>query len=389
MPALTGVGTPQPPPPSDPLDPAAVNPARVRASSAYQRQRLWCGVLGIGAVLVTLWAALFFHLPAHFGAWFGNLHPALGGGLAMLLTTLVVIAVQLPFDYMGGRIIEGNFRQIDVNADYDYGQQYLRRLVGWGLSLTLAGTVVGWVWSLAPAAWPVLAGFAVMAIACVQWALPLPPSSRAKTGSKNRLWGDQVKAELQKKGLALPRMSFYEHGERSLAGGWAGAGSLKTLWVARTLWDVEPRIAAMLIAREIAHDREGHRLLSLMGTAVWTVGGFIVAALVCSRTGWGSTAPGAVFTTAAVMSTWCWLSLLCVWPAVGRWMILTADRAMLDAGWTVPEALEALDLLAERNRPDEDLPGWVAYVFHPIPPMRVRRVELLAAGQLTTQSGGH
>jgi Zn-dependent protease with chaperone function len=356
--------------------PEAVNLVRQAASAPYQRQRLICGVAGIGTLLLTLWLMLLLNLPHHLGNWFAPMHPILQGGLTLLLTAVLLSALQFPFDFFAGRVVEGNFRQINFTSGYQWGRAYVIHVVQWVGALTLAGAMTGWLYSLSPDRWFLFAPVLLIVLASASVCLPLPPGPKVALGTARRPFLERMRAELLKQKLPVPLMAFYEHGERSLAGSWAGAGPLRTLWLTRTLLDTDPRLAAALIAREYAHLRLGHRMLSLLATAVWTVAGFVLTALLLPPS-W-STPAGVAFTAAAVMTTWSWVSLLFVFPALGRHQVLAADRGMLDAGFSLGEALAALDLLADRNRPDESLPPAIAFVFHPIPPMHARRLALLA-----------
>lgn len=341
--------------------------------------RLWCGVLGIGAILAVLWGVLWLGgagaVTARMGHW-----PAMAqGAVVMALLAVLVSVVQFPFDVFAGRVVEGNYRQTDLVADFSWGTQYVVNVLLWCGKLVAAGAVAGWVVSAAPEKWAVWAGLALFGLGLLQWVVPVSPGPGVELGSVRKAWLEQVRAELVARKLRLPRMVFYEHGERSLAGGWSGAGFLRGLYVARTLFDIEPVIAAGLVVRELAHLREGHRLLSLMCTALWTVLGVMLASVVARAGGYAGSPGAVVLVIAVVMTTWCWLGLLCVWPPLGRYLVFAADRAMLEAGYTVEECLRVLATLSERNRPDEDLPPVVAFVFHPIPPMRARRAALIRA----------
>lgn len=359
-------------------------PTSTHASAgAYQRQRLWCGVVGIGAVLVFLWAGMWWGLPDVLKGAFGGLPPVVAGGLVALLTAVVVSGIQLPFDFFGGRVVEGNFRQIDFGARFDWGKRYIWGVVEWVVVLTVAGAVVGWMVGRWPGMWPVVAPMVLMGLAGLQFCIPIPPGPRARPGVARRPWTEQLKAELAKQKLAMPAMGYYEHGERSLGGGWAGVGRMRMLWVTRTVWELTPRTAAALVSRELGHLRLGHRGLSFLATGAWVVAGFVVASMVLPGR-WLESPGAAVFGVMGVMSTWCWVSLLFVFPAMGRWQVYSADRAMLEAGFTLEEGLAALDALSDRNKPDEKLPAGIAFVFHPIPPMEMRREALRKFGK-----GGH
>lgn len=361
-----------------------VDRARLAADGPYQRQRLWAGVLGIGAVLIAAWAAVALGLGDGL-VWLTQNWPAgLAGLLAGVVMGLLASVVQLPFDYFGGRVVEGNFRQLEMASNYQWGRSYGLQLAGWIATLGVSGAVVAMLAGWMPGVWPVVVPLVLVGLGALRLCLPLCPARRGAPGLARRPWTEQVVAELKRRKLPVPVLQYFDHGERSLAGGWGGFGGLKRLWVSTTLWEVRPVLAAALIARELTHEARGHRVLSLMATGAWVLLGCVLGwYLMPGRYASDGAGAALVVFLAAWLSTWSWISLLFVFPAMGRWQVLAADRGMLESGFSLEESLAALRQLAECNKPDEDLPGWIAFVFHPIPPMRVRRAALVrAAGEI-------
>ena len=78
------------------------------------------------------------------------------------------------------------------------------------------------------------------------------------------------------------------------------------------------------------------------------------------------------------MSTWSWIGLF-VLPAIGRRQVLAADRFMAEKLGDPEETSVVFGCLAGGNLPDEDLGSVKKYVFHPIPPLAVRRSAALEA----------
>ncbi len=78
------------------------------------------------------------------------------------------------------------------------------------------------------------------------------------------------------------------------------------------------------------------------------------------------------------MSTWSWIGLF-VLPAIGRRQVLAADRFMAEKLGDAEEISVVFGCLAGGNLPDEDLGSVKKYVFHPIPPLAVRRSAALKA----------
>jgi Zn-dependent protease with chaperone function len=126
------------------------------------------------------------------------------------------------------------------------------------------------------------------------------------------------------------------------------------------------------VIREIGHLRLKHRLVTTICTIGWIVIGLLLARWIA---GSERSVAAVVFIIAATMSTWCWLGLLGLWPTLGKRQIYAADRfAAIHLGKA--DALVMLDVLASRNLPDRTLPSGVAFVFHPIPPMDLRRQRI-------------
>lgn len=430
-PGAAGTGTSRTP--ADPPPPA---PPRTPAEAArYQRTRLWLGILGIGAVLVGTWASALWCLPRWWNDALTNAG-AFGGTLVAAGLGLAAILLQLPFDVLGRRT-EAAYGQLD-------GDAARRPLAGawwraWALScgqwlggLAIAGTLVGLAVAHDPERWTTWTLLAIAAVTLLDLALPVVPGRPWAPADDDRAafqdWLDDVRRELRAMGLTWPPVKWFDHGERSLAGAWHGLGPLRQLALSRTVSELPPRTAAALVARELAHQRRGDRVLGWALSMAWIVLGTSAADLLAPSMletarpehveagrpelvaaaepdDAAGTAPaegtspatdvpppdvapatdatytpgdpvmspaGVVFVLAITMTNACFVGLF-VWPAIGRRQVLAADRAPLHRGMSGDDVLAMLDELATRNRPDEHLPPAKGYVFHPIPPMEVRR----------------
>lgn len=387
--------------------------ARTPAVAAdYQRRRLWIGIGGIGSILVLQWIGVAACFPAWVdqtagdSAWFGG---SLGGVvMAAILATLAVL-VQLPFDLLGRRVEArfGQWRRADARAitgDWCRGQSWWRRWWSsawrWVAAATMGGLVIGIAWETDSTSWLPWTILGLALLSGVAVTLPIRPGEAAdpdvdRSGATDAprdaetadtaaaaetdaaAWASETRQHIVRLGLAWPRISWYDHGERSLAGGWHGLGPWARLWLSTSMLDVPPPLAAGLIVRELGHADRGDRAFGVLASAAWIAAGMVGAwGLAESLLGAGRVTPaGLVVVIAVVMSTWSWLGLF-VWPALGRRQVLAADAFMLRAGMTRDEAVAVLDELSRRNRPDETLPAAVAFVFHPIPPMERRRRAL-------------
>lgn len=335
-------------------------------AARYQRVRLGCGLVGIGGILLFLWFGLLFGLPATLDRWFGTWPAEFAGAITALLLGLVASVIQAGPDVVAARLERVTGQKTGSTA-----LAYVLRLGEWLLGLTVAGLLVGFTMRWAGDYWWLVLPIVLLALAFAHVVYPLSPAP--KTGPPRASWWKAVEAELARMELPTPPIEWYDHGERSLAGGWNGVGRLRRLFLAKSLATVSPRVAAGLIAREIGHLTLRHRIQTTLATILWITLGLVLAGLLLPGD-WG--VPALVFGIAAVMSTWCWLGLLGLWPTVGRRQVLAADRFARDAGLGEEGLAEMLDALAERNLPDVSLPPKVAFVFHPIPPMNDRRVAL-------------
>ena len=334
-------------------------------ASRYQRLRLWCGIAGIGGVLGFLWLVTLLGLPVAADRVLGAAPPELAGAATALLLGVVASLIQAVPD------------AVAINVERRFGQRrdgvigpYVARLIEWLLGLFVAGGLVGLSVRIGGDLWWLAAAAGLLALAGAHVAWPLSPGPTPR-GAVPQEWWRAVRAELERMGLPTPRVEWYDHGERSLAGGWHGVGPLRRLFVARSLWDVAPPVAASLIAREIGHLRLGHRAQTMLATALTIVICLALAGLFASLLD-ARSAAGRVVVTATVVSSGCWVSLLGLWPALGRRQVLAADRFAAERG----DGRAMLDALSDHNLPDPSLPAATAFVFHPIPPMDRRRAAL-------------
>jgi Zn-dependent protease with chaperone function len=373
----------------------AADPPAADVAARYQRQRLWIGIGGIGTILVLQWAGVIGCVPAWINqearghAWFGG---SLGGALMGLLLGAAAVLVQLPFDLLGRRVEArfGQWRRADGagasgehgGGDHSWWRRWWSSAWRWIAAAAMGGLVIGIAWETDASRWLAWSILGLGLLSGIAVTLPIRPGERVDPGEDAAAWASQTRQHIVALGLAWPRIRWYDHGERSLAGGWHGLGPWARLWLSTSMLDVPPHLAAGLVIREIGHADRGDRAFGVLASAAWIAAGLAGSWILAGELlGRGEDTPaGLVFVIATVMSTWSWIGLF-VWPALGRTQVFAADRFMLRAGMTREQAVAVLDELAARNRPDEELPGAVAFVFHPIPPMELRRRALRGDGE--------
>ena len=236
----------------------------------YQRTRLRCGILGIGSILVALWACLALGVPARldvllagWGGWVGfGVGALLGVGAALL--QLLPDTIARHADLREGVAVEGEQRR------------FLRRY--WGGVLAFVGqvTIAGGLAGVALAPWAgredAGLGYAVCAVALVL--LSVTRLFRDPTLALERepfdvtpAWMKLLEARLARAGEKRPAIRWFDHGEHSLAGGWEGFGGRRRLTLSRSVGELPPEVAAGLVLREIGHRRKKHRWVSCLVSA--------------------------------------------------------------------------------------------------------------------------
>ena len=347
----------------------------------YQRLRLRMGILGIGSILVTLWVCLGLGVPRRldrlfegWGGWAGfGVGALLGVGAALL--QLVPDTVARHADLSEGVAVPGEQRR--------FLRRYWGGVAAFVAQVTVAGGLAGWAFVLTAEGrdpWPGYAACAAALLALSFVRLLGDPTLgiESEPYDVTRGWIEVLERRLERAGEARPALRWFDHGEHSLAGGWEGLGGRQRLTLSRSVGELPPQVAAGLVLRELGHRRGGHRWIGCGVSAAWLVAG-VGLAYAAERWAFGvlGTA-GRVFLLAAAMSTWSWIGLF-VLPALGRRQVLAADRFMARKLGDAEEVSVVFGCLAGGNLPDEDLGTVKKYVFHPIPPLAVRRAAALAA----------
>lgn len=337
----------------------------------YARSRLWLGISGVGFFTVLAAAALVGAWPVR---WLPD-QPAslLDEALALGALFVLYLVVSWPLDYLGGHHLPCRFSRLCqilpaylmslARAGFVQGAV----VVVVGLSLLAAGRSAGRAGALGVlAAWMIalVAGQARLA----KW-----------VGGMNTAPQDlgPVLAELQRLGLAMPRVEVVAGIDPGFTGGWVGLPGaerliLPAMWVRLLPAD----LVAAQIARRIGVLRSGARTRGLLAALAWNLTGF----------GMASYLPGAGFETVAqLVSTslgftlWSFAGLLLL-PSVTRPAVIAADRFARERGVS-EETLS--HLMVELDQMQDDEPArhpWIERIFHPVPSVTSRRAGREGAG---------
>jgi hypothetical protein len=357
------------------------SPTTHATTSSAAAACVWIGVAGTAAIVLGQWAAALGCVPAWVNqearghAWFGG---SLGGVLTAAILAAAAVLVQLPFDLLARTRPRPDAAPAPAPSLRSWWRRWWSGVWRWIAAAAMGGAVLGLAWEADAdrwLAWSIL-GFGLLAGIAVT--LPVRPGEAVAADPATDAWTAQVRQELVRLGLSLPRIRWFDHGERSLDGGWHGLGPWATLWLSRSLRDVPPPLAAGLVVREIGHADRGDRAFGVLASAAWIAAGLAVSWIMAGELlGEGPATPaGLVIVVAAVMSSWSLVGAL-LWPALGRRQVLAADRFMLRAGMSRDHAVAVLDELADRNgeaRPASPPTAMkMTMMFRPIPPMDRRR----------------
>ncbi len=338
----------------------------------------WLGIAGTAAIVLGQWAAVLGCVPAWVNqearghAWFGG---SLGGVLTAAILAAAAVLVQLPFDLLArprSRPAAGGAAAPGLRS---WWRRWWSGVWRWIAAAAMGGAVLGLAWEADAdrwLAWSIL-GFGLLAGIAVT--LPVRPGEAIAPDAATDAWTGQMRQELVRLGLSLPRIRWFDHGESSLVGGWHGLGPWATLWLSRSLREVPAPLAAGLIVREIGHADRGDRAFGVLASAAWIAAGLALSWIMAGEllADGPDTPAGLVIVVAAVMSSWSLVGAL-LWPALGRRQVLAADRFMLRAGMSREHAVAVLDALAARNGETDPAAATVAMMlFRPIPPMDRRR----------------
>ncbi|MBS0658864.1 MAG: hypothetical protein JSR82_11555 [Verrucomicrobia bacterium] len=342
----------------------------------YQRVRLWSGVSALGINLAMAWGA-YFAAPT-LERWL------LGWPLAAQVAVVVVAAtlLLLPFEILVGHAIERMVERTDQTLK-SWLQDWFQGVIRFALPTIIGGTVLGfgdtWWWPikvgaglllvvagfvtaeqfyhLLPQSWkpaesPDPAFVGALRECCVE--MNVPPAHIAWVEDTDAFTSTGVvvspvfMAAREENGMIIPAVGM-------------------TTAVSRYL---QPRQAALMMARELFILKCGYRRKALLLSMLWLGAGLGLA--------WwlplGASPLAAGLGGMAFMSTWCLLALF-VFPPLSRRWVLKADQFLLTLA--EPEEIrDCLSLLQELNATDITVESGKGYLFHSIPPLEHRLREL-------------
>ena len=350
----------------------------------YARARLWLGISGVGAMVVLAVVALLLDLPGRLLAA-DPAQPLAAAVGQVVLAMLVPVALLVPLDVLGGRVVVRDRRPAGAWLA-GWGRGVLAQLAVWALSaaLLLAAGRLGGAWNgRAGAAAGALAGLLVAQLALL---LARPLLARLVGGLRVRPVDPAAPADAwltaaaRSSGVEPARLRVVDAGDggpldTGFTGGWTGIAPGALLVPAHWAELAPDALAAQLARRQVvAH--AGLHTRGVLGALLFNLVG---AGLVLGF------APGADPTTAAgLVTVVAWATL---WSFAGALVLPTPSRAAVYAADAAAAArvgapaVRAAVAALDRWQDDEaERAPAVEAVFHPVPARGRRLARLADAG---------
>jgi hypothetical protein len=328
--------------------------------SAYQRIRLWSGIVSIGSNLGIIWA---IYLSAFW--WSGNLDAVVSIAILIALPFGLVLA-NLPFEILTGHACEtavGRTNQSLRAWLEDWSRGALPAACAQVFGLLLFYFASSWN---GPFKWVLVTALVMVVTILVLASLPLRLARRAAIRTDELIEFEKALAlEFSELKVSAPQICWVADADLTTVNGAIPIFG-KTLFLSENVaGQLLPREAALMAVREVWFVKSGTARAASAIAILWLLAGVLLAlgipgvsALQCAIGG------------AAVVTTWCFVALF-VWPAWNRSRMEQADRSLLGVA-TLPEVQELLAKVQQLNATDTELPPGKAAVFHPIPPMQDR-----------------
>jgi hypothetical protein len=285
--------------------------------------------------------------------------------LVLLLIALVVTLANLPFDLLVGNALESAANRTSAST-MEWIKDWLSHRF-----FTLTGLWTGFLFYAlllqVPREWTLVMLFGAGILVLILF-LFVPAGCSSVVGSKERAFEEKLKLELNLLKIQLRPVCWFDHGDAETVNGCITPQGTLSLSTTVVTWLI-PREAALLVAREEYYRRSGIWLLILLIVTAWVMLGILLASLLPSKNPVQAGLAGS-----AVMTSWCFLALF-VWPTLNRSWMRQADNflaSMASAG----EVRELLSKIERLNATDIALSPVKTAVFHPIPPLQQRLLNL-------------
>ncbi len=319
----------------------------------YGRSRLLLGISGVGTWVVLAAVTLGLGLPEWVA---GATRADLGAEfVAILAASLMVLAIQAPFDLLGGYLLPRRHgRSSERFAAYT--RRWLRGVaayhlmyLGMGLLLLFASRGFG------------MPGMVLVGVAATFVLLG------ARTPLACFVGGMRRPVPVETLGDDVVVMSSSDVG---FTGGIEGvAGARRQIVPRRWLETLSPEVLSLAVRRRREAVTSGLWLRGRVASLAFTWVGLAVAGSQVDSLIGNS---GGVVKFAAVFTLWSFLGLLLL-PTVSRRASLTIDRRLADQGVGMGKMSELAAALDSMQDDEPSRPRWIERIFHPIPNVAARR----------------
>lgn len=329
-------------------------------ASAYQRIRLWSGIVSIGSNLGAIWALYFS------AAWWSY-----GLGSASAIAILVVIpfglaVANLPFEILTGHACETAAGRTEQTLT-SWLSDWLRGAIPSAVAQSVGFLLFYFASNLdGPSRWLIAAGVALLIMVVTYASLPLRLARRAALKSSELArYEREVEREFEAAKMQAPRICWVNDSDLTTVNGAIPAFGRILFLSTNVAQQLTPRETMLMVLREVWFSQTGTSRMVVLIAMLWLLAGVLLALGMPGVTG-SQTAIGG----AAVVTTWCFAALF-VWPACNRVWMRQADRFLLTVA-PVGEIRDVLAKVQQLNATDTELSTGKAAVFHPIPPVQDR-----------------
>ncbi|MEQ8846685.1 DUF2867 domain-containing protein [Botrimarina sp.] len=326
--------------------------------SGYGRARLWLGISAVGSIVVASSIALACGVPDLVNRFAGG--TLLGTFAGLLLFVLAYVAIQLPFDFLGGYVLPRRHGRAHLKFPVflrDLARGVLMHavtLITCAVFLTLAGAAAGMAGTVAGATLAI----GLLLVARTRLASLYAPLTITPSEPKDLEREDSI------------RVLLAQASDEGFTG--------SVLGVLRPAAHLLPLDWRRVLGRDGFQLALKRRTVAI-GSGAWGRGrfvaiGFTLVGVAISAWLVGSERLGTTGGTVALsfwFTLWSFLGLL-VLPTLSRRAVAEIDQRLLDDGYSpelVAQTTRKLDTLQD-DEPER--PGFVETIFHPVPSVQNR-----------------
>ena len=323
----------------------------------YARARLWTGASCVGMLVVLSLAAWLWQVPA-------TLFPYDGGPLwtewaAFVTLYFIYTVLMLPFDVVAGFLLPCRHHRLCIPFPL-FLMRWVRGVTVQGLVMTLSGLLL-FEAGRARGLWAAAGMLVLLQFALISFQLFMA-----------RLAGGLGIARRSAETGAL-RIAEMHGLDSGFTGGISGLPGVETV-VLPDFW--RKHLPERAFQAEILHRtgalRSGARIRGMALAMLWNLAGFVICA---HLPGAGVERLWEFVSTLLAFTLWSFLGLLLL-PSLNRRSVFQADRYAAGHGAIMGDIRQLLTALDQWQDEEPSRHPWVERVFHPIPSVENRLLQL-------------